>query len=269
MDDLEYTDEQKKSLIEGIYAGLIGLSTLPKNLYKATAKTLKKALYKGYGGTLLKFDTDSSDYALLKELRDNIYIFSAAKTATQVVDIRNLMFEGDQIVSLQEFKKRALVMFDTYNKDWLDSEYITAQTSGSSASNWNYTQQHKDLFPKLRSVVIMDDVTAPECERMNGVVASVDDPIWDHNLSPRHFRCRCHEERIDKYENEPVSPKSMRDKIMAENEKDMHPVFKMNPGKDRYVFSPHHAYFDIAKKYKVRAKRNFNLPIPKTDENPS
>lgn len=266
MDELEYTEEQQKSLFEAIYAGLVGISALPKNLYTATAKTLKKALYKGYGGTLLKFDTESSDYQLLKELRDNIYIFSAAKTATQVVDIRNLMFEGDKIVSLHEFKKRALVKFNTYNKDWLESEYITAHTSGSSASNWNYTQQHKDLFPKLRSVVIVDDVTAPECLRMKDVIANVDDPIWNHNLSPRHFRCRCHEERIDKYENEPVTPKSLRDKIMAENEKDMHPVFKMNAGKDRYVFSPEHAYFDIGKKFKVQAKKNFGLKIPKTDE---
>lgn len=267
MDDFEYNDESKSHLFEAIYIGLISLSALPDKLYTQTAKVLKKSLYKGYGGTLLDFKFGSPDYNLLKELRDNIYIFSAAKTATQVEDIKSLMFEGDQVVSLPEFKKRALKMFTTYNVGHLESEYITANTSGSSAANWNYTQQHKELFTKLKSVAIVDAHTAEECKRMDGVIALVDDPIWNHNISPRHFRCRCHEERIDKYEDAPVTPKSEREKVMKENEASMQDVFKMNPGKDRYVFSPEHSYFDIGRKYKTEAKKNFGLKIPKTDEN--
>ncbi len=267
MKDFEYSDEQKQELFEAIYLGFISLSTLPKQLYRETAKSLKRALYKGYGGTLIDFKFGSPDHELLSELRNNIYIFSAAKTATQVEEIRNLMFEGKEIVSLQEFKKRALTVFTKYNSDWLESEYITANTSGSSGSNWNFTQRHKELFKYLKSVVIMDGNTAQECIRMNGVVAPVDDPIWNHNISPRHFRCRCHEERIDKYDDkERVTPKAEREKIMRENGKDMNDLFKMNPGKDRYVFSDEHPYFDIGKKYPKQAKRNFGLPIPEKDE---
>lgn len=265
MDDLEYTDDQRSAFFEAVYLGIVGLSVLPKDLYTATVRHLRKSLYKGYQGTLLDFEFGSPDYELLKELRENIYIFSAAKTATQVEEIRNLMFDGDEVVSLSEFKKRALVVFKNYNENYLESEYITANTAGSSARNWNFTQQNKELFTKLKSVAIVDQNTAPECLRMNGVVAPVDDPIWNHNISPRHFRCRCHEERIDKYDHVPVTPKSEREKIMRQNES-MHPVFKMNPGKDRYVFSPEHAYFDIGKKFKVEARKNFGLPIPKKDE---
>jgi SPP1 gp7 family putative phage head morphogenesis protein len=262
VDDFDYNDERKSALFEAIYLGFATLANLPGGLYTETAKVLKKALYKGYGGTLLKFQFGGSDHELLKELRDNIYIFSAAKTATQVAHMSELLGKG---LSLAEFKKEALTIFGTYNQSYLETEYITAQTSGGSAANWNYVQEHKHLFTKLRSIAIIDSSTAPECERMNGVVANVDDPIWNHNLSPRHHRCRCHEEKIDKYDDDPVTPKSQREKIMAQNEESMRPEFKMNPGKDRYVFSPEHAYFDIGRKYKVLAKKNFNLKIPKTD----
>lgn len=267
MEELEYSDEQRAALFEAIYLGLVSISALPKDLYNKTAQALKRSLYRGYGGTLLDFEFGSPDYDLLKELRENLYVFSAAKTATQVTEIQSLMMDGDKLVPLREFKKRALTMFKVYNDNWLESEYITTHTAGQAASNWQYTQKHKALFAKLRSVAILDQYTAPECRRMDGVVAPVDDPIWNHNLAPRHFRCRCHEERIDKYEPMPVTPKDQRLKIMEQNDKDMHPVFKMNPGKDRYVFSPEHAYFDIGKKYKVLARKNFNLKIPQTDEN--
>jgi hypothetical protein len=36
----------------------------------------------------------------------------------------------------------------------------------------------------------------------------------------------------------------------------------MNPGKDGYIFSPDHPYFDVAPKDREFAKENFGLPIP-------
>jgi hypothetical protein len=47
----------------------------------------------------------------------------------------------------------------------------------------------------------------------------------------------------------------------------MSDVFKMNPGKDGYVFSPDHPYFTALPKADVKlAQNNFNLKIPGKDE---
>jgi len=267
MEKFDYDDEQVSALIIGLYVGAITIKNIPLQLYKQTAKVLKSGLYKGYGGTLNDFEFGKPDYDLLKELRYNIYIFSGAKCATQMADIKSLMVKDGEIVPMNEFKKLALDRFEVYNgKDgYLESEYITAMTSGSSAINWNYTEEHKDIFPRLRSVAIIDSNTAPECERMNGVIANVDDPIWSHNIAPRHFRCRCHEERIDKYDEVKSTPNHEVRSIEKKNDETMSPLFKMNPGKDGYVFSKEHPYFDIGRKYPNTGKINFGLPIPEKD----
>lgn len=267
MEKFDYSDDQISALIIGLYLGAVSLKKLPVELYRQTAKVLKVGLYNGYGKTLYDVEFGKPDYILLKELRENIYIFSGAKTATQVQDIKSLMYRDGEVIGLDEFKKLAKARFEVYNgKDgYLESEYITAQTSASSAVNWQYTQDNKDIFPRLRSVAIIDSNTAPECERMNNVIADVDDPIWNHNVAPRHWRCRCHEERIDKYETIKSTPESDIKRIQKQNDETMQDVFKMNPGKDKYIFSPLHPYFDIGKKHPDLSKDNWGLHIPSHD----
>ena len=261
MESFEYSEKEQNKLFEGIYLGVIGLAFLPKKLYRQTAKVLNAGVYEGYG--IVEFGTP--DYKLLNEFRENIYIFSGAKTATQVIDIKSLMYDGDKLLSMPEFKKLAKVKFDTYNgKDgYLESEYITAQTTASSAKVYREALDDKELFPYLQAHAILDEATAPECERMNGVIAKVDDPIWNHNLAPRHFRCRCYETKIDKYEKVKVTPDNELNSIIKANDKDMSPLFKFNPVKDKIIFSDDHQYYEIGKANTELAKNNFNLPIPK------
>lgn len=263
MESFDYSEKEQDRLFEGIYLGIIGLAFLPKKLYAQTAKVLKSALYKGYGN--IEFGTP--DQRLLKELRENIYIFSGAKTATQVEDIKSLMYEGDKLLSLTEFKKVAKVRFDTYNgKDgYLESEYITAQTTASSARVYKDALADKETFLYLTSHAIIDSFTAPECERMNKVTARVEDPIWNHNLAARHFRCRCYEEKSDRYGDVKLTSDNELKTIIEANDKNMSPLFKFNPVKDKIIFSDQHSYYEIGKANPELAKKNFNLPIPKKD----
>lgn len=254
MDEFSYDMELIATLITAIYLGKVTLESLPLNLYVQTARVLNKAVSLGLGS--------SAPPDLVSHLRNNIYIFSAAKTATQIEDINSLMVKDGEVLSLPEFKKAAKARFDIYNQNYLESEYITAQTAASSAVNWQYTEDNKHLFPRLRSVAIIDQYTAVECFRMNDVIAPVDDPIWNHNIAPRHWRCRCHEERIDKYDSVHSTSTPKLRNIEAENDASMQDVFKLNPGRDKIIFSPKHPYFEIAKKYPALAKNNFNLPIP-------
>ena len=46
---------------------------------------------------------------------------------------------------------------------------------------------------------------------------------------------------------------------------DMDDMFKMNSGRDGYVFKEDHPYFDVAKGDKEFARRNFDLKIPSKD----
>lgn len=264
MAKLDYSEDQINALVTSIYFGKINLKNLPVGFYKETAKTLNKAVSEGFGKELSSMQFGKPDFELLKQLTENIYIFSGAKTATMCEELSGMIVKDGEVLNLNEFKKAAKNRFNVYNgKDgYLESEYITANTAASSAANWEYTEENKELFPRLKSIVIMDKYTAPECARMNGVIADVSDPIWNHNISPRHFRCRCHEERIDKFDDVKSTHQSTVRKIERLNNESMQDVFKMNPGKDKIIFSDKHPYFEIGKKNPDLGKNNFGLPIP-------
>lgn len=262
----DYSEKEQDTLFEGIYLGVIGLASLPRKLYYETAGVLKKGLYNGWGKTILQVKFGSPDYKLLNELRENIYIFSGAKTATQVMDIKSLMYDGDKILTMSQFKKAAKVKFADYNTTKLETEFITATTTASSAVNYKDALDSKGLFPYLTAHVIVDDRTAPECLRMNGITAKVDDPIWIHNLAARHFNCRCFETKESKYDDVKPTSRAKLNEIIKKNDEDMNELFKFNPVRDKIIFSNKHPYYDIGRNNKELAKRNFNLPIPDAEQ---
>ena len=88
---IKYSDKLIERLLEGIYNGTINERELPVSLYKAIAENLKQALYEGFGGTLSDFA--GKDFELLNELRENVYMFSAAKTFQEVNEIGAMMFD--------------------------------------------------------------------------------------------------------------------------------------------------------------------------------
>lgn len=258
-----YDDKRAGKLIHAIYGGDVTLYTLPVELYKQTSEVLIEAMYKGYGSDIKEFDFGTPDYELLRQLRTNIYMFGAAKTFTQVKDITGMMYKDNELVEYSKFKKSALERFKTYNQSYLEAEYTTAITSANSAQNWEYAVENIKLFPRFKSVAIVDSNTTAECMRMNGIIADVKDPIWNHNTPPRHWKCRCYLELLDKTDEQTSTGETKKRNVMERNDKDMQEIFKMNPGRQKMIFSDKHPYFQIEPKYKSWARRNFGLIIPK------
>jgi SPP1 gp7 family putative phage head morphogenesis protein len=245
-----------EKLLRKIYHGEVNIKRLPVEVYEKTANKLIEGMETGFG---------FSDYVtaeLRRELTESIYIFSGAKTYTQVKDISSLILDGRQLRPYSEFKKMATEKFNLYNTDYLETEYETAIGQAQTAVKWNEIQQDKELFPYVQRKAIMDANTSDECKVLNEIIAPVDDPFWKTRAPLTHFRCRCILEKIDKYEDVKLSSKSQIEKAMNETEH-INPLFKSNPGVDKVIFNDSHPYFDIAPKDKELAKKNFNLPIPK------
>jgi hypothetical protein len=66
-------------------------------------------------------------------------------------------------------------------------------------------------------------------------------------------------------EEKEITPKEEKETIFNETTEKMSDVFKMNAGKDRYVFSPEHPYFQVEPKDRDFGKNNFGLSIPDSD----
>lgn len=248
-------------MLKGIYEGEIIVDNLPEDLYLAIAKYLEKGLYNGFGGNLAEFKLGGVDYELLEELRTNIYLFSGAKTYQQVRELVALATDSE---SFSDFKEQALDIYDQYNVNWLETEYNTAIGQASQARKWNEIEKQKEEFPYLKYNAIIDDRTSDICEPLDGLILPVDDPMWDSYTPLNHFNCRCVLEQISQFEEVEVTPNSEVETIKEDIDDKVQPLFKMNAGKDGYIFSDEHPYFDVAKGDKELARRNFDLPLPKT-----
>lgn len=259
-----YSEEYIKELIKGVWNGSITQHELPEDLYNAIGEYLKEGLYEGFGGTLADFE--GVDLELLTELRENVYMFSAAKTYQQVKDMRDLLTGEDGVSTFQEFREAAREIYDQYNENWLKAEYDTAIGQGQNAAAWNDIEKNKELFPYLVYNGQEDDNECEICAPLNGLTAPVDDPIWNTIYPENHFRCRCLVEQIDKYEDVKLTPDAEKTELVSQVSEKMSDVFKMNAGKDRIIFSDEHPYFDVARGDKEFAANNFDLSIPETDE---
>ena len=119
-------------------------------------------------------------------------------------------------------------------------------------------------MPNLEYSAVMDPNTSEICAPLDGIIAPVDDPIWDKIMPLNHFNCRCLVLQTDS----PATPDYTQ---TADNVIDtMQGVFKNNPGKSGEIFTKDHPYFEVSNQYREWAKQNFGLDLPKftkTQEN--
>jgi SPP1 gp7 family putative phage head morphogenesis protein len=251
---MKFTNKQIDNLLKGIEEGRINEYNLPEDLYDAIVKYLKKGVFDGFGSTFN--NVLEQDKELLTQLVENIHIFSGAKTYQQVKEINSLLVNEDgELVTQSEFTKLGKEKFELWNDTWGETEYKTAIGQSQMASKWNEIERTKDVLPNLEYSAVLDENTSDICEPLNGIVAPVDDPIWD-TISPlNHFNCRCLILQVDSEVTENYEDKAQ------EVEGNMQDLFKFNAGKTGEVFTKDHPYFDVPEKDKAYAKRNFDLPI--------
>lgn len=261
---MKYSQADIIKLLNGIFEGTITPYELPEDLYFAIADYLKKAVYLGFGATL---DTvDETDLDLLTQLRENVYMFSAAKTYQETRAMTDLLTDGERLRTFAEFREQALKVYEQYNEDWLKTEYNTAVGQADAAVKWNEIEKNKDVLPNLRYSAIIDDVTSDICAPLDGLVAPVDDPIWNSVAPLNHFNCRCVLLQEEGADGPALTPDDDKTTIIDGVKEKMQDVFKSNPGKKGEVFTKQHPYFrEIVVEDKPYAKTNFGLPIPKTD----
>jgi len=249
----DYSEAQIDKLIEQVYAGAITPKALPIGLYRATGKHLTDGIYKGYGATIKEFEYGSPNFAMLKELRENAYIFSAAKTFQEVKEITSLIVQEDKIIPFSKFKTLAMEKIDLYNVTYLETEYNFAVGQARAASEWQSIEKDKDTVPYLTYQTVEDANVRHEHALLDGITKAVDDPFWDIYYPKNDFGCRCGTVSKSEAEETDLSTREIPD---------IPPLFQYNVGKDKIIFKSDHPYFDVPAQYKELAKQNFNFKIP-------
>ena len=218
-------------------SGKIRREELSVDMIKQTYKDLRDGAKKGWGQdfTNLAGDNPSSDRTVQK-LHQNLYRFSAAKTAVQAYEINSLLYtENGQIRPYHEFMQEVLKINERYNRNYLKTEYNTAVKAAAMARQWEDFQADKDLFPNLKYKTAEDDRVRAEHQRLSGVIRPIDDPFWDKYYPPNGWNCRCYVIQTA----EPATEGREDSTVPKE--------FYGNVAKDQVIFSKGQTYFQVAK----------------------
>jgi hypothetical protein len=113
-------------LLYWIKNGIVSLDNFYYPLYSKTSEELTNYLYKGYGNHIDEFQLGSEDYEMLFDLRENLYIFSAAK---QYQFLRELL-------SLKDYDNDAKSIYSKYYDDYLSIELDSTEQVGINVKNW-------------------------------------------------------------------------------------------------------------------------------------
>jgi len=249
-----FTDEDYENLIMQLFLGSVSVRSLDVYTYRKIARKLLEGVYQGYGKYLADSLYGSADYKMLFDLRENIYVFSGAKTYQQVREVTSLLTTDGAITSFKDFRKQARDILHEYNEVYLKTEYETAIMSARSASMWQEIEKDIEAYPFLTYQTVGDGRVRPEHAMLDRITRPVNDKFWNNFMPPNGWNCRC--TVIQEHGVEVTSLKGFQ------QPKTVPDIFMMNPGKDRIIFSPKHPYFDVAPKDREFAKRNFELPIP-------
>jgi SPP1 gp7 family putative phage head morphogenesis protein len=164
--------------------------------------------------------------------------------------------ESGTLRTFAQFREAAGPVFDTYNVNWLSTEFATATAQSQAASQWATIQGQKDVLPLLQYLTVGDDRVRDEHAAWHGIIRPVDDPFWDSNYPINGWTCRCTTVQL--------SSGSLSSLSSIQSNSD--PLFSNNPGKTNLVFTEtgadQHPYFSVPPQDQALSDNHFNLPPP-------
>lgn len=188
-----------------------------KPLFRITNEALQQGITTSFDDP--EFGKNNPEF--INEFRKNTAVFSAFKNHQQTKEIIELLFdENGDLRSFSKFKKLALQISKDYNVNWLQTEYNTAVRAARNAMNYRKYLETEDLYPNLEYMKTTS--SHPRASHLNyvGTILPIRHEWWDTHLPPSDWNCSCSVRPTDK----DVTP-------VPEEEDDVDPVFKNNPGK--------------------------------------
>lgn len=255
-----FSEEWIEIYLLSVYSGFITKENLDITYYSKIIDELEQAMVIGFGGTSTSFNYTSPAYQAFVKMRENIYVFSAAKQYQQVRTMSNFIYNKGIKSTYTEFRDLAKNVFHEYNDTYLRTEWVTSIGQCQMAQEWIEADSKKDLFPILEYRTQRDSRVRDEHAVLDGISLPIDHPFWNTYMPKNGWRCRCF---TVSHERKKVTDLATRDLSDLSDESKFPKVFRMNPGKDGLIFNPkQHPYFRVAKGDVELRNDNFGLPLP-------
>lgn len=186
--------------------------------------------------------------AMLQHFNKNIYVFSGAKTYTELRELSDLLIDDKgEIKSFSKFFKDVRQVHNDYNEAYLESEYIFAQQSAQMASKWVEFERDGDEY-NLQYRTANDNRVRYEHQLLHDVTLPPSDPFWAKFFPPNGWRCRCNAVQVRKSrypQSDSITANDLGNKAtytVGAGGVNTSEMFRFNPGKQNVIFPPHHPY---------------------------
>jgi SPP1 gp7 family putative phage head morphogenesis protein len=226
--ELGFTDTLRslfERITKAVFKGDLKAGEIDEDWFKHTSKELTDAVETGY---------DVPDEKMLAFLKDNVAIFSVAKTHKELRELTDLLTDGERVLPFSEFKDKAMGLFQI-SEDRLRSEYNHALGSAQMASKWSRIEEDKDALPMLVYRTVGDTHVRQEHAALDGIQRPVDDEFWDTHYPPNAWGCRCDVDQVAT-----GKATNLENKNLPKNPT----IFRNNVGKTGIAFPDSHPYFD-------------------------
>jgi SPP1 gp7 family putative phage head morphogenesis protein len=183
----------------------------------------------------------SVPYVMKRNLSENIYVFSGAKTYAELKELSGLLLDtGGKIKPFSKFWQDVQSIYPEYNQSYLEAEYIFATQSAQMASKWNEYETDGDRY-NLQYRTASDDRVRESHWLLHNTTLPPSDPFWNDYYPPNGWRCRCTAIQVRKSKY-PESDSTQAVRFGANATEGKNNIFRFNPGKQQVIFPGHHPY---------------------------
>lgn len=178
----------------------------------------------------------------VQRLKESNYVFSGIKTFHELNEtFPSLLDEEGNRKPFNQFLNDVQKVYDTYNVQYLRTEYNFAQASALMAARWKKFEQDGDRY-NLQYRTMYDKRVRRTHRMLHNITLPIESPFWDKYFPPNGWNCRCTvvQVRKDKY---PVSNEqeamNLGSQATAGKYQEM---FMFNPGKRMTTFPAYNGY---------------------------
>ena len=170
------------------------------------------------------------------------YIFSGIKTFHELNEaFPSMLDENGRQKPFERFLNDVRKIDETYNANYLHSEYNFVSASAEMAAKWEQFSEDGDRY-YLQYRTAHDDKVRPEHAALDGVTLPMSDPFWETYYPPNGWNCRCSvaQVRKQKYEATPHEEAMRRGEEALSGEK--YNIFRFNSGKQGKTMPDYNPY---------------------------
>lgn len=180
-------------------------------------------------------------YVIRRNLSENIYVFSGAKTYAELKELSELLLDDEKnIKPFSKFWQDTQNIYPQYNRTFLEAEYIFATQSAQMASKWNEFETDGDRY-NLQYRTAADDKVRASHWLLHNTTLAPSDPFWNDYYPPNGWRCRCTVVQVRKTKY--VESDSKQAVVFGANATEgKNNIFRFNPGKQKVIFPTNHPY---------------------------